>query len=232
MRIPIHQFTNISKCMIYLPLFLSYHLLYLYRFMDFRREFPLLQMALKPKVRRTIFLVSAFLEKRAEYSHGFFVSVFFDTPEVTKTVLTKVLQNFKKKPKCTCWPKELNQKGFPETCNTGRDQSPLPLFSALRDFFFGKKIPKGFPFNFYGIARLFSKFFFDCCRRELFLLLLSLVDMAPRRIVSARLNNLSLGSICYSEKLKDQNCVKLESLRMFLNPKLCLNGSFLRKMGV
>ena len=39
-------------------------------------------------------LVSAFLEKRVDYSHGF-LSVFFDTPEVTKIVLPKTLQIFK-----------------------------------------------------------------------------------------------------------------------------------------
>ena len=47
----------------------------------------------------THFLVGAFLEKRVDYSHGFssvcFLKNFFDTPEVTKIVLPKVLQNFK-----------------------------------------------------------------------------------------------------------------------------------------
>ena len=41
-----------------------------------------------------LFLVGAFFEKRVDYSHGF-SSVFFpDTPEVSKIVLRKVLQNF------------------------------------------------------------------------------------------------------------------------------------------
>ena len=37
---------------------------------------------------------------------------FFDTHEVTKIVLPKVLQNFKKTPNCACWPKAMNQKSF------------------------------------------------------------------------------------------------------------------------
>ena len=41
-----------------------------------------------------------------------FVSVFFDTPEVTKIVLPKVIQNFKVIHNCTRWPRELNEKGF------------------------------------------------------------------------------------------------------------------------
>ena len=58
-------------------------------------------------------LVGAFLKKRVDYSHGF-SSVFFSRPpELTKIVLPKVLPNFQKTPKCTCWPKELNQKSFP-----------------------------------------------------------------------------------------------------------------------
>ena len=49
----------------------------------------------------TPFSVSAFLKKRVDYSHGFSGVFFFDTPEVTKIVLPKVLQNFKKTPNCT-----------------------------------------------------------------------------------------------------------------------------------
>ena len=40
------------------------------------------------------FLVGAFLDKRVDYSHGFSSVFFFDTPEVTKIDLPKVLQNF------------------------------------------------------------------------------------------------------------------------------------------
>ena len=37
---------------------------------------------------------------------------FFDTSEVTKIVLPKVLQNFKVLENCTCWPKELIQNSI------------------------------------------------------------------------------------------------------------------------
>ena len=114
-------------------------------------------------------LVGAFIRKRLfviignNYS-ALFVSVFFDTPEVTKKVLPKVLQNFKKTPNCTCWPKELNQKGFPRNIQyRTRPKVPLSVFSALR---------------------LFSKLFFGCCRGEYFDTLKSFcyffdLDMAP-----------------------------------------------------
>ena len=55
------------------------------------------------------FLVGAFHEKRVNYSHGFPSVFFFDTPEVTKIVLPKILQNFKVSPKSTWWPKKLNE---------------------------------------------------------------------------------------------------------------------------
>ena len=61
---------------------------------------------------------------------------FFDTPEVTKLVLPKVLQNFKYMPNCTRWPKELNQKRF---------QRNIQYRTRL----------KGSPFSFFVIARLF-----------------------------------------------------------------------------
>ena len=63
----------------------------------------------------------------------------------------KVLQNFKKTPNCTRWPKELNQKGFPRNIKyrTRPKSPPFQSFSALRDFFSGKMLsPKGSPFNF------------------------------------------------------------------------------------
>ena len=64
---------------------------------------------------------------------------------MTKIVLPKVLQNFQKTPKCTCWPKELNQKGFPRT-NT--DETKGSIFSALCDFCQKKNSPRKAPFNF------------------------------------------------------------------------------------
>ena len=50
-------------------------------------------------------------------------------PEVTKIFLQKDLQHFEKTQKCTCWPKELNQKGFPRNiqCRT-RPKAPLQFF--------------------------------------------------------------------------------------------------------
>ena len=85
------------------------------------------------------------------------VSVFkkiFDTPEVTKLVLPKVPQNFKETPNCTCWPKKLNQKGFPRNIQyrTRPKRPPFQFFSALRDFF-RKKISQSSPFNFFGVLR-------------------------------------------------------------------------------
>ena len=73
-----------------------------------------------------------------------FLKNFFDTPEVTKIVLPKVLQNFKKTPNCSCWHKELNQKGLPRNIQyrTRLKGPPFSLFSALRDFVSIKKFPK------------------------------------------------------------------------------------------
>ena len=56
---------------------------------------------------------------------------------MTKIVLPKVLQIFKVSPKCTCWPRELNQKGFSFL-------SHLWVFSALRHFF-ERKYPQRVP---------------------------------------------------------------------------------------
>ena len=72
-----------------------------------------------------------------------FVSVFFDTPEVTKIVLPKVLQNFRVLQNCTCWPRELNQKGF----------SFFP-----RNIQYRARL-KGPPFSFFGIVTFFRKKF-------------------------------------------------------------------------
>ena len=85
--------------------------------------------------------------------------------------LPKVLQNFKVSPKCTSWPRELNQKRFsffPRNIQyRARIKRPHSVFSALCDFlrfFFHQralfyfsgvlrqngrwKIPKGSPFQF------------------------------------------------------------------------------------
>ena len=93
------------------------------------------------------FLVGAFLKERVGYSHGFpsvFFYFFFDTLEVTKIVLPKVLQNFEKTPNCTCWPKELNQKGFPRNIQYRRRLKgpPFQFFRHCETFFI-----KGFQFT-------------------------------------------------------------------------------------
>ena len=146
------------------------------------------------------FSVAAFLKKIVDYSHGF-SSVFFQKtltkshdysrlfslksflrpPKVTKIVIPKVLQNFEKTTKCTCWFKELNQKGFPRNIQyrTRPKGPPFRLFSALCDFcsnFFPPKGPpsiflefcyrmeveksqRNLPFSFFGIVRLCFKNF-------------------------------------------------------------------------
>ena len=70
-----------------------------------------------------------------------FRQCFLRPPEVTKIVLPKVIQNFEKTPNCTCWPKELSQKGFPRNIQY-------------------RTRPKGTPFRFFGTVRLFFKTFF------------------------------------------------------------------------
>ena len=78
---------------------------------------------------------------------------FFDTPEVTKIVLPKVLQNFKT-PNCTCWPEELNQKGFPRNIEyQTRPKGPLQFFRHCETFFPEKIVPTASPFNFLGVLR-------------------------------------------------------------------------------
>ena len=60
-----------------------------------------------------------------------FRQFFFDTPEETKIVLPKFLN-------CTCWPRELNQKGFfPRNIHyRARLKGPLfQFFSVLCDLF-------------------------------------------------------------------------------------------------
>ena len=90
----------------------------------------------------------------------------------------KVIQNFKK-PNCTRWPKELNQKGFPRNIQyqTRLKGPPLSFFciaTLFREFFsqmvplqffwsfateWMLKNPKGSPFQFFfGIVRLSKKF--------------------------------------------------------------------------
>ena len=83
-------------------------------------------------VDRVSFLVGAFLEKRVDYSHGFSSVFFLRPPELTKIVLPKVLQNFK----FHLLAQGTEPKSFPHNiqCRTR---------------------PKGPPFSFFGIARLF-----------------------------------------------------------------------------
>ena len=88
----------------------------------------------------------------------------------TKIFLSKVLQNFKKTPSCSRWPKELNQKGFPRNIQyRTRPEGPFLFFRHCEIFrkkfsplqFFRNfatkwmlKNPKGIP-RFFGIVRLF-----------------------------------------------------------------------------
>ena len=94
------------------------------------------------------FLNGSFFKKKVDYSHGF-SSVFLRSPEVTKIVLPKVLQNFEKTPNCTCWPKELNQKDSRVTYNTGRDRRDpsLDVFRHCTTFFQIFFPTRGPPFN-------------------------------------------------------------------------------------
>ena len=69
---------------------------------------------------------------------------------MTKIVLPKVLQNFEKTPNCTCWPKELNQKGFPRNIqNRTRPKGPPFRFFRHCATFFPFFSTKGPPFNFF-----------------------------------------------------------------------------------
>ena len=121
-----------------------------------------------------------FSQEKSRLKSWLFVSVFSRPPEVTKIVLPNVLQNFEKTPNCTCWPKELNQNGFPRNIQyRARPKGPpFRFFLALCDFFqkffptkgsplryFGSfatewilKNPKGSSLSvFFGIVRLFSR---------------------------------------------------------------------------
>ena len=116
-----------------------------------------IENAVRSKKRR--FLVCAFL-KRADYSHGFSSVFFFDTPEVTKIVLPKVLQNFKKTPNCTLWPKEQNQKVFQRNIQyrTRPKGSPFIFFGSFATEWILKN-PKGYPFSFFRHCETFFNFF-------------------------------------------------------------------------
>ena len=75
---------------------------------------------------------------------------------MTKIVLPKVLQNFKKTPNCTCWPKEVNRKGFflfsaKHTIPDETEGGPPFQFFRHCETFFEKKIPKGSP-PFFGVS--------------------------------------------------------------------------------
>ena len=109
-----------------------------------------------------------------------FRQCFLRPPELTKIVLPKVIQNFQKMPKCTCWPKELNQKGF--LCNIQYRTRPKgPFFGTVRlfskkNFFPHERPPSNFlefcnrmgveksqrvlPFSFFRHCETFFNFFF------------------------------------------------------------------------
>ena len=80
-----------------------------------------------------------------------FRQCFLRPPELTKIVLPKVLQNFQKTLKCTCWPNQLNQKGFPRNIQyRTRPKGPPFRFCWHCATFFKKKFPtEGSPFNFF-----------------------------------------------------------------------------------
>ena len=87
----------------------------------------------KNKVTGCFFSRRFSLEK-SRLQSWLFVSVFLRPPELTKIVLPKGLQNFQKTPKCTCWPKELNQKGFPRNIQY-RTRPKGPFFWHCAIFF-------------------------------------------------------------------------------------------------
>ena len=120
------------------------------------------------------------------FRQSFFIHFIFYTPDGTKKVLPKVIQNFTL-PLLAKGTEPKTKKVSRVTYNTGRDQSfPLSVFSALWDFFRKKKfhkgkkgknpsiffwvlrqngcwkIPKGkIPFSFFGIVSLFLNFFYS-----------------------------------------------------------------------
>ena len=82
-----------------------------------------------------------------------FLNFFFDTPEVTKIVLPKVLQNFKDA-KLYLLVQGTEPKRF-HAYHTIPDKikgSPFQFFLALRDFFPGK-IPQRVPLQFFGVLQ-------------------------------------------------------------------------------
>ena len=134
-----------------------------------------------------------------------FPACFLRPPEVTKIVVRKVLQNFEKTPNCTCWSKELNQKGFPGNIQyrTRPKGPPFDFFRHCATFFtffppkgppsifwsfateWMLKNPKGSSLTvFFGIVRLFNFFHkrfqihqhFDILKSFCYFLAL---DMAP-----------------------------------------------------
>ena len=89
-----------------------------------------------------------------------FRQCFLRPPELTKIVLPKVLQKFQKTPKCTCWPKELNQKGFPRNIQY-RTRPKGPNFRFFRHCatFFQFFFIKGFPIHqYFEILKSFCYF--------------------------------------------------------------------------
>ena len=93
---------------------------------------------------RMLFFSRRFTREKSRLYSWLFVSVFKfffrHTWSDQNSSTPKVLQNFRKPPKCTRWPKELSQKGFPRNIQY-------------------RTRPKGPPFQFFGIVRLFFKVF-------------------------------------------------------------------------
>ena len=100
---------------------------------------------------------------------------------MTKIVLPKVLQSLY----CPCWPRELNQKGFPRNIQyRTRPKGPLSVFFWLSE----------------------TSFFFGCCRREVLLLFLNLrygADLGRSRLGFEYCNVCFSGVLLVKTKLKD-----------------------------
>ena len=96
----------------------------------------------------------------------FFVSAFFDTTEVAKIVLPKVLQNFKlyllaqgTEPKrFSFFPRNIQYRA--------RLKGPPSIFWSLATQWMLENTKRS-PFQFFSALRLFSRNF-GCCRREYF----------------------------------------------------------------
>ena len=101
-----------------------------------------------------IFSRRFFREKSLLWS-WLFVSVFLRSPELTKIVLPKVLQNFK----FHLLAQGTEPKSFPHNiqCRTRPKGPPFQFFFGIARLFFGKKFPKGSPFQFFWRCETFFK---------------------------------------------------------------------------